>query len=420
MKYSWLAIFVILGLAGCVSVKTTKQTPQAKTRQMRVLETCQEALPAGLRAVTIKNAAGRVLVLGVNDDFSWQQKIRGNGEDEAAMRALAAKCKLETNCVEGEFRLVFTLPPGKRPFSLESDFLLQVPRNVSVEIASANGSVEVADVTGSVRVKNQYGRVGLKSLPGEVQASTSYGSLSAQQIGPASLRNQSGEIKAVEVSGPLHAETSYGNLTALQIGGPAELNNQSGSIHAEDISGPIHARTTFGRIQVRHAGPANLANQSGAIEASDIGGDLTAATSFGKITVHSVKGQAQLANQSGAIEGDGIDGNISARTSYGSLKLVGRGTKIDVRNQSGAVDLTAISGQTAQISAVTSYNSLRLRLPADCQPRITAHTSFGKIISDFPLMESESGEGAQNPAAPVITLSNQGGDIQVQKAGGKL
>jgi hypothetical protein len=72
---------------------------------------------------------------------------------------------------------------------------------------------------------------------------------------------------------------------------------------------------------------------------------------------------------------------------------------------------------TAVAKAVrTSYGALEVRLPAGLKPAVQAHTSYGDIESDFPVLMKSRNQGAldgQPPGTPRINLQNQNGKIRV-------
>ena len=64
----------------------------------------------------------------------------------------------------------------------------------------------------------------------------------------------------------------------------------------------------------------------------------------------------------------------------------------------------------------TSYATLEVRLRAGLKPALHAHTSYGDIESDFPVLMKPRGQDAfagQPPGAPRINLQNQNGKIRV-------
>ena len=88
-----------------------------------------------------------------------------------------------------------------------------------------------------------------------------------------------------------------------------------------------------------------------------------------------------------------------------------------------AVALAAMTGcyfsfsdTFANLQARTSYATLTARLPAGPKPALQAHTSYGDIKSDFPVLMKPRGQDAfasQPPGTPRINLQNQNGKIRV-------
>jgi DUF4097 and DUF4098 domain-containing protein YvlB len=416
MKFTPWFCGCVLVLAGCA--RTAVEHSDSRQVNAKSITLSQRGnIPASIQKVLIKNPVGQVYVTGTDADFGWQQELKSLGGEEKAARDFFALCVAEAQSEGGECRLELVAPKGKPgQVSFSSTYRVQVPRSVSVDVVNSFGPVEIHSVRGEVRVKNQSGRVFLKSVPGEINASTTFDVLEVDDTGPVVLHNQSGGIKATTVAGPCQVSTSFGAVLIHGVAGPVEARNESGALVVENVGGPVKARTSFGRLRVEATGPAELSNQSGAIEARGIGGDLVAVTSFGNLEARDIQGRAELSNQSGAIDAVAVKGNLKARTSFDHLRLSGQSPEMEAHNQSGSIDLTATSGQTAKINAATSFGQLRVSLPADAKPAIAAHTTFGKVVSDFPVVPPAVGDG---PANPTITLNNRSGDIRVQKGGGK-
>ena len=414
-------------LSGCIRINTTSyEGTDIENSNSDFKATVQrnqkEAVPSSILNLLVDNQFGPVVVVGVDANFGWEWNLKCQAKDEARANEYADKCHLDAKVDGNTLELTFVRPKESgfrvRTPSITSDLQVRVPKSVQVDLKNKFGSAEITEIKGSVKAKNQSGRITLKSLPGEVDASTSFASMSALDIGPANLRNQSGSIDIERVSGDLVAHTSFASMNVRNIKGTTTLENQSGSIKATDIEGTIKAHTSFASLKIENAGPANLSNQSGSIEANRVGGDVDAKTSFAHLSVNHIQGRATLSNQSGEIVATEIAGDIKADTSFGRMKLSGQGENIHARNQSGSIEIAVPSSKTARIDAATSFSSIQLWLPENAVPLITAETSFGKVKSDFPVIMKDTMSVEKmnaDASSPKVVLKNQSGDIRISK-----
>lgn len=419
MKSKWPILGLgLLWLAGCARISVGNSDHGGVDAKVTVSRQHEGAIPAAIQKLYVENRNGPVVVTGVEGDFGWRGELKCHALDERTANEFADRCRLEATENDGAIRLLLRIPEGDRAFWVESDLRVRVPRSVAVEVINSIGATEVSQVRQAVRVRNQSGRILLASLPGEVDAATTFAAIQAEDIGPAKLHNQSGGIDVSRVAGDLVAATSFGALSAREVKGTVELANQSGSITAGAIAGELKARTSFGGLRILDTGPAYLANQSGGIAAARVAGNLDAATSFAPLTVEAIQGEAKLVNQSGAITAAAIRGALSARTSFARMRLSGTSSTIHARNESGAIEIIAASTQTTRIDAATTFSPLDLRLRADAKPLIRAHTTFGEVHSEFPvIMKSTLSEEqfAADPSLPKVSLQNQSADIRIAR-----
>jgi hypothetical protein len=461
----WLSL--MLGLAALPSSRAENPPTVQRSREGK--------LPATLHAVQVDHRLGPVTITGTDRDFGWRWNLDCSG-DAAAAEAFAQKSELEVAETEGtlqvRLRLAETGPvrlghPGPssgllgwvrsslQPGSVEvhSSLELRVPRAVALDLTNRFGAMTVSAVRGPLTVEGQNAAVDITDISGAVRAATSFARMLVERTGSAQLHNQNGSIVAHDIRGDLQAGSSFARVQVQSVRGRAQLTNQNGEITAENVSGDVTAATSFGALRVHDLeGRAELHNQNGAIDAVEIGGSVLAESSFadlrldhiggganlkcqnGRIEVHqlggtivawnsfaplrvdAVRGDAVLDSQNGEIVAHGVTGALRAKTSFGRIQLEGDGQYFEANNENGPVQITAHSPMVARITASTSFGPIEVRLPADCQPGIHAHTTFGKVRSDFPvnpgLLLPEA--SAVHGSLPEVTLRGQNSDIRIQ------
>ena len=411
-------------------------------------------IPAGLQGLVVDNHFGNVHITGTDHEatgWTWKLTVRARTDLVAQQIAGATRCQVEQN--GDQLKLVVLPPDSKEPHSLESNFEIRVPKAAAVRVQNHFGRIEIAGLGGDAEVTDQNGPVEIHDIGGRVQARTSFEALTVSNTGPATLTDQNGAIRATDIGGPLAATTCFDSLEAKDVAGPATLNDQNGAIKATGIHGRLDARTSFDALVVKEIGAAaTLHNQNGRIEAVGIGGALDAGTSFDALTAQDVDGPAHLHNQNGGVrlsrvKGDaeaetsfdglsaedgrgnailknqnggvtasGVTGSVRAGTSFAEIKVTGAGSQFVCHNQNGAIRLHVTSTTLTNLEATTSFEALEIHLPAGLQPAIRAHTTFGEVESDFPVLANPTGGepfAGVAPSAARVRLENQNGGIRV-------
>jgi DUF4097 and DUF4098 domain-containing protein YvlB len=94
-----------------------------------------------------------------------------------------------------------------------------------------------------------------------------------------------------------------------------------------------------------------------------------------------------------------------------------------VIDQNGSVDATSsLTGSCEPVVIRTSFSTIRIRLQPDASYRVTAHTSFGNIRTDFPVsvsgsLSNDNFNGVIGSGHCEMTLTNTNGAIEILKAG---
>jgi hypothetical protein len=376
-----LAATMLIVLAGC-DVHVSNMSGWSFSNLRASTNIVQSAaIPAGIKTLEVDNAFGSIHIIGTDaGPANWTQNLLVRARDEATVQQIASNfvCKAE---LDGDhLKLIVPSFHSSKPHSFQSDLEITVPKSVSVRAHNRYGRTDISDLKGDVEAASQFGAMELHDIDGAVHAETSYAALNVNKTGPAVLRNQFGSIAAADIRGPLEATTSYASLDVHDIAGTVKLRNQ------------------FGRLNVEKTGEADLR------------------TSYAELRAQEIKGDAHLVNQFGRVAGEDISGSVKAVTSYGPMEITGPGTNFICDNQFGGISLQATSKALANVEARTSYAALEVRLPANLKPAVQAHTTFGDIESDFPVLlksASQNSQVAEQSGAPSINLRNQNGKIRV-------
>jgi DUF4097 and DUF4098 domain-containing protein YvlB len=289
-----------------------------------------------------------------------------------------------------------------------------------LQAATSFATLKVRDVKGDARLKNQNGAIEAVGITGDLTAATSFAHLHAEKIGgKADLKAQNARLEATGISGNVTAATSFGSLHVRDSGGHVVLKNQNGTIDAIRVTGDLIAETSFADLRVEEiGGRADLDCRNGKIEATRVTGNVQATNSFAPMRVRDIGGAADLKGQNGEVAAAGVTGDIRAQTSFARMRLEGNSRRFEARNQNGSVEIVATSPGVQQIDASASFAPIDVRLPGESKPLIRAATSFGKVKSDFPVLQGDTVSEARfaADAAPLkISLRGQNGDIRIQQ-----
>jgi DUF4097 and DUF4098 domain-containing protein YvlB len=343
-------------------------------------------IPAEMQALRVDNQFGRVRITATDGDPTWSWDLQCWSETSETAQSFVDQIMLQVDQEQGNqsWTLILPKPPVPKLRGVESNLLLNVPATVHIEVANQFGDTEILNVQGGTRARCRHSELRLVGVAGEIDAKTSFASLKAEQISGGKLANQHGSISVVDVGGDLEAKTGHDNIEIRHVTGELTVENSHGSVIAEDISGPATITTSFDDIRV-----------------DDIGGDVL------------------LRNAHGDIRADAIQGDADIENEFGMIDLTTNSPEIECKNRHGTIKLNIVERGVYSVRAETSFANLEINVPASLQPKIQTHTSFGKVKSDFPVFDMDTGAANfQNLSSRELrmTLMNEHGDIRVKES----
>ena len=240
---------------------------------------------AGVEKIRIEAGAGALKVSG--EDGATQMMARGQvcGGDEELVAAATIEVRRE-----GEVLIVTTVVPepreqrgwfGSDSRSVTLDLVVDVPRDVAIEVEDSSGDLEIENV-GPLNVADSSGDIRIREIGG-----------------PLVVVDSSGEIDIRDVHGGLQLTDSSGDVDVESVGGDVMIPiDSSGDLDLRDIKGSVHIATdTSGDIEI-----ANVredvridVDSSGSIRVDEVGGSFTVeADSSGDIRHSGVAGAVAL------------------------------------------------------------------------------------------------------------------------------
>ena len=126
---------------------------------------------------------------------------------------------------------------------------------------------------------------------------------------------------------------------------------------------------------------AEVRTGDGSIDADDLAGTIALNSGDGSIQARRVEGNLRARTGDGSIGITEAVGRVEADSGDGSIEVSGRLEALDVRTGDGAVRLDLSDGSVLKTdwSVNTGDGSITLRLPANLDAEIDAHTGDGGV-----------------------------------------
>jgi len=171
------------------------------------------------------------------------------------------------------------------------------------------------------------------------------------------LITSNGRMEIRKIDDEVDATTSNGSITADEISAKARLTTSNASIKANSVKGELVARTSNGSLDIRNIqSEADLKTSNARIEVRGVNGKTYAVTSNGPIIAENIKGDLIGRSSNSRIDIQKILGAIDLSTSNGSIKaseLNGKGQGIRLITSNASIDVTLGEAQ-GMLTATTS------------------------------------------------------------------
>ncbi len=334
----------------------------------------------------MQRTSGDVLITG------WEKNevhVKYNLRMEVLTETEAMKMATEAaeNFTQSDSRV--SIEGVGRRASARSKFVINVPKNFSIDVRSSSGDVEVEDVSGKFDLTTAGGEVAMYRLKGNVKFRTSGGNITLEEIqGPVRGSTSGGSIRVDNVDGETDVKTSGGDIRVRDVKKNIAVHTSGGNIALEDVLGEIEARTSGGWIRARNCKQnTRLRTSGGDIRLSTMGGEVRANTSGGDIDGEGFGNEVSVSTSGGDIILKDVKSAVEASTSGGDIEME---MTLEDFTKSHWVDLRSRGGDVQAI------------LPADLPASIVAEIRLERlkrysqrydILSDFPLSREQEEEG---------------------------
>jgi hypothetical protein len=261
IRYSFLAIALVVLLASTLAVASTPQGTFEKTFQVSGPVDLEVQTHSG-DIIVRSGPAGSVSIRGkiyVGDHwlFGSRQTDVSGIEQNPPLRQDGNNIRIDYVNVR----------------DISVDYEIVVPADTTLRTHTGSGDQTIEGTHGNLDLQSGSGDVKLSRLTGEIHLQTGSGDVRAREIAGAVRGGAgSGDIELEEVgSGNVDLHTGSGNITARGIQGEFRAEAGSGDITGEGRqTGAWEIRTGSGNVDVRFPGDgafdANLSTSSGSMD----------------------------------------------------------------------------------------------------------------------------------------------------------
>jgi hypothetical protein len=230
----------------------TAAVPAGAAHVREVSERMFDFEPGGVLEIESQN--GRIVVEAWDRRQVRVQMTREvRTSDDKTARALMRQLTADVTVGPRRLKIVSVYPKrekvvgiwdliGRGVRSANIHYYVQVPKQTSLEMETANGEIRV------------------RGTDGRLSASTTNGDIDVTAVrGPAGVRTTNGEIRIARLSGLVDATTTNGSvaaeITALPKSGRMELHTTNGNVQLalpREIHAEVEANTTNGRVNINY------------------------------------------------------------------------------------------------------------------------------------------------------------------------
>lgn len=163
-----------------------------------------------------------------------------------------------------------------------------------------------------------------------------------------------------------------------------------------------------------------LENRFGDVDVRGINGRIESVCSHGRTRVEELRGTLKVVSENGDVLGRNLASTTRIDAQFGRVDLREMTGWTTVHSRYGPVTVSSASSE-CDFQIACDSDDIELILPADADPRMDVHTTFGEIRSDIPLTvqavgNSSTGRRVSN-SPQRIDLTSSMGDIAVRLAG---
>ena len=305
------------------------------------------------------------------------------------------------------------LNPGK------TDVRIKAPAQAILDFKTKYGDIAATGAANQLKANSGSGAITVKKNEAAFNLTSQYGAITVDGPGAGQAKTSSGNIDVHGCQQPIVLDSGYGTIVVSHAAGVA-ANTSSGDITISASKGPTQLKSGYGRIGIKDAnGSTKAESSSGDVHIAGAEGDYVAKSGYGTIKVEVKDSPVQAESSSGNIDLRGCRGAVKAQSGYGTVDVHGDNAVVQLRSNSGNVHFVGSLAE-GESHVSSGYGESVVKLPADSQFKVQAHTGYGNIRTQFDVKKTKENErelvgsvGADPKT--VLHIETQSGNVRIDK-----
>ncbi len=239
---------------------------------------------------------GSVQVQGNSPHIAYVIRKRSYAPTEQAARHEFDQLRISASKV-GESDSIQGKANNKTPMRFGAEFIVQVPRNLSL-----------------VKVDTRGGSLAFTSIAGAIVASTG-----------------AGLIKLDDLAGPVKIVSGGGNIEGGNLASNFSFTSGAADVRVANVGGQTQVNLGGGRVYIGSSRASTIQTGAGSIQIEKCIGNLNVTSGGGNLYLGDVDGAVQAQTQGGSVRLASATGSVRVTTGGGSVELykLGRGAQVE-------------------------------------------------------------------------------------------
>jgi len=339
----------------------------------------------------VKTDLGSVEVQGNSPHISYLIRKRSYVATQDAARRQFDQLRISAGKV-GDSDSIEGKATSKNVFHLGAEFILQVPRDLSL-----------------VKVQTRGGSLTFSSIAATIVATTG-----------------AGLIKMDDLAGPVKIASGGGNVEAGNLGSDLTFTSGASDVRVSNVGGQTQVNLGGGRVYIGSSRASTIQTGAGSIQVQKCMGDLHVVSGGGNLYLGDVYGAVQAQTEGGSVRVASATGPVQVTTGGGSVTLFNLGRGAQVETGAGPVTVEFLGNHGFTDSYLhTASGDVTVCFAGSMPVTVHANSDMASghgIVSDFPGLNisqqggvfsprSMSAEGAINGGGPALRIRTTIGQI---------
>jgi DUF4097 and DUF4098 domain-containing protein YvlB len=205
----------------------------------------------------------------------------------------------------------------------------------------------------------------------------------------------------------------YGSIDVsveVPTGTPVRGESAVGGYHATGLLGECRFRSATGDVRLDRTGALDLNTSAGAVAVGHVAGRAEIGTGSGKLRVDRVDGPAVVKNSNGDCRIGEAGDDLRVNTANGEITVDRAAAGVTARTANGDIRVGELARGTTSLK--TAFGVIEVAVRRGTAVRLDLYTQFGKVNNDLDVTDGPAGEGE----TAEVTARTSYGDITIRRA----